>query len=403
MLTAPVFTDAISLEDELYGRSKAERDTISSSNSIKQVEYSVDKPLNREPSVKKLVASFLTPADISFDRNHGPIPHLSADSHRVQVDGLVSNPLALSVHQLAREFPQHEVVCALACAGNRRHTMRTMLKEVEGIDWGDAAVMNCKWKGPRLRDVLLRAGVREDARKDGLYVEFSCYQVKCQDDDWFGASVSLERCLGEDGDAILALEMNDAPLPANHGYPVRVILPGIVGARWVKWLDRITVSDHESPNFYQQLDYKVLPPTVVDQESAQPFWEQIPPMSDMPINSVVAVPEDNETVVLSSSGVMEIKGYAVPNGAGGPVTRVQVSMDGGKTWIDARIEESGQGNRRWCWVLWTAAVCPERGTGREVLSRAFDAGGHVQVEHSQWNLRGVGYDGYGRARNLTII
>ncbi|GIC90161.1 putative sulfite oxidase [Aspergillus udagawae] len=366
-----------------------------------QIDYSVDKPLNREPPAKQLVASFLTPAGVSYDRNHGPIPHLSAESHKVLVDGLVSNPLSLSVQQLAREFHQHEVICALECAGNRRHTMRTMLKEVQGIDWGDAAVMNCKWRGPRLREVLLRAGVRED--EDGLHVEFSCYQVKCQEDEWFGASVPLQRCLREDGDAILALEMNDAPLPVNHGYPVRVILPGIVGARWVKWLDRITVSDHESPNFYQQHDYKVLPPVAVDQESAQPFWEQTPPMSDMPINSVVAVPEDDETVVLSSSEVMEVKGYAVPHGADGPVTRVQVSVDGGRTWVDAKIEEAGQGNRRWCWVLWTAVVCPERGTGREVLSRAFDAGGNVQVEHSQWNLRGVGYNGYGRARNLTII
>ncbi|PKX96507.1 putative sulfite oxidase [Aspergillus novofumigatus IBT 16806] len=335
-----------------------------------QVEYSVDKPLNREPPAKQLVASFLTPADISYDRNHGPIPHLSADSHKVHIDGLVSTPLSLSIQQLANEFPQHEVVCALECAGNRRHTMRTMLKEVQGIDWG-----------MRLED------------EKGLHVEFSCYQVKCQEDEWFGASVPLERCLREDGDAILALQVNDAPLPVNHGYPVRVILPGIVGARWVKWLDRITVSDHESPNFYQQHDYKVLPPSAVDQESAQPFWAQTPPMSDMPINSVVAVPEDNATVALSSSGVMEVKGYAVPHGADGPVTRVQVSVDGGRTWIDAKIDEAGQGNRRWCWVLWTAAVCPEVGTGREVLSRAFDAGGNVQVEHSQWNLRGVGYNG----------
>jgi sulfite oxidase len=149
--------------------------------------------------------SFVTPADISYDRNHGPIPHLSADSHKVHVDGLVSHPLSLSIQQLASEFPQHEVICALECAGNRRHTMRTMLKEVQGIDWGDAAVMNCKWRGPRLRDVLLRAGVREDGK--GLHVEFSCYQVKCQEDEWFGASVPLERCLREDGDAILALEV----------------------------------------------------------------------------------------------------------------------------------------------------------------------------------------------------
>lgn len=85
--------------------------------------------------------------------------------------------------------------------------MRTMLKEVEGIDWGDSAVMNCKWKGPRLRDVLLKAGVKDSGRET-LHVAFSSYKVKCQEDDWFGGSVPLERGMREDGEAILALEVS---------------------------------------------------------------------------------------------------------------------------------------------------------------------------------------------------
>ncbi|GES58172.1 sulfite oxidase [Aspergillus terreus] len=347
-------------------------------------EYSEQSPLNREPPTRALVSSFVTPSDIAYDRNH------------------VSQPLALSIHQLATEFPQHEVTCALECAGNRRHTMRTLLKEVEGIDWGDAAVMNCKWRGPRLRDVLVRAGVQCN-NTDSLHVAFSCYQVKCQDDDWFGGSVPLERCLREDADVILALEMNDAPLPYNHGYPVRAILPGIAGARWVKWLDRITVQDHESTNFYQRHDYKVLPPEAVDSASAEPFWDRTPAMCDMPINSVVAVPADGETVTLSPAGTVEVKGYAVPQGADGPVTRVQVSSDG-RSWVDAEIQASSSPDEgKWCWVLWKAEVPLERGCGREILSRAYDAGGNSQREHSQWNLRGVGYNGYGRARNLTVL
>ncbi len=93
--------------------------------------------------------------------------------------------------------------------------MRTMLKEVEGIDWGDAAVMNCRWKGPRLRDVLHRAGVRPGQAQSGaetengttLHVAFSSYQVPCQNDKWFGGSVELERGLSEDADVVLALEV----------------------------------------------------------------------------------------------------------------------------------------------------------------------------------------------------
>ncbi|KAL4882212.1 Oxidoreductase, molybdopterin-binding domain-containing protein [Aspergillus karnatakaensis] len=371
-----------------------------------KTEYSVENPLNREPSVKELVSSFLTSGSISYDRNHGPVPHLSASTHSVQVDGLVSHPLRLTIDQLATDFPQHEVWCALECAGNRRHTMRTMLKEVEGIDWGDAAVMNCKWKGPRLRDILLRAGI--DETRPGQHVAFSSYQVKCQEDEWFGGSVELERGLNGDAEVILALEMNDAPLEPNHGYPVRVVLPGIAGARWVKWLDRITVQNEESSNFYQRRDYKVLPAEAVDRDAAEPFWDQTPAMAAVSINSVVAVPEDNETVRRTKSGKLEVKGYAVPQGSNGPVTKVEVSSDGGKTWVDAELGTSGPDHpvgdkaRKWCWTLWRAEIDIDPGTEKEVVSRAFDAGGNQQAEHSQWNLRGVGYSGYGRARNLTV-
>lgn len=125
--------------------------------------------------------------------------------------------MSLTPAQLRSEFPQHEVTCALECAGNRRHTMRTMLREVEGIDWGDAAVMNCKWKGPRIRDILLRAGLKDvvnDPSRE-IHVAFACYQVKCQDADWFGSSVTLERCMRENGEAILALEVGLAGMFAS--------------------------------------------------------------------------------------------------------------------------------------------------------------------------------------------
>ncbi|KAL2810960.1 Oxidoreductase, molybdopterin-binding domain-containing protein [Aspergillus granulosus] len=358
--------------------------------------YSVDDPLNREPSLKELVSSFITLGSLSYDRNHGPIPYVEACTHVVTIDGLVSNPLRLTVEELATKFPQHEICCALECAGNRRHTMRTMLKEVDGLDWGDAAVMNCNWSGPRLKDILRHAGVHE--ARPGLHVAFSSYQVECQDDQWFGGSIEIERALSNDAEVILALEMNGAPLEPNHGYPVRVVLPGIVGARW----------DQESTNFYQRRDYKVLPEEAVDRDAAEPFWDKTPAMCEVPINSVIAVPEDNETIILSKLGKYEVKGYAVPQGPDGPITRVQVSSDGGESWVDALIESprlgasAGDMVNKWCWVLWKVDIEIEKGSGREVLSRAFDAGGNHQAEHSQWNLRGVGYSGYGRARHLTV-
>lgn len=181
-----------------------------------------------------------------------------------------------------------------------------------------------------------------------------------------------------------------------------MVLPGIVGARWVKWLDRITVQDAESPNFYQQRDYKILPPDVTDHSSAEKQFENTPPMYDTPINSIVAVPADGETVSLSPSGMVETKGYAVPQGADGPVIRVEVSGDGGTTWTDAELSGASH-EMKWCWVLWKAQIKMAVGNRREILSRAIDARGNTQQEHSQWNLRGVGYSGYGRAEDLTVV
>ncbi|KKA17264.1 Sulfite oxidase, partial [Rasamsonia emersonii CBS 393.64] len=202
----------------------------------------------------------------------------------------------------------------------------------------------------------------------------------------------------------VATQMNDEPLTVNHGFPVRAVIPGVAGARWVKWLDRITVQKEESTNYYQRHDYKILPPDVTNSDEAEKHWDRVPAMEEMPVNSVVAVPDDNETVQLPPSGIVEVRGYAVPQGYHGPVTRVEVSTDSGKSWIDAELDGSASlQNRKWCWVLWTASVRMTRGAGKEILSRATDAGGNTQQEHSQWNLRGVGYNGYGASRNLTIV
>lgn len=139
---------------------------------------------------------------------HSPIPYIDGEKHRVEVDGEVSKTLSLSLSDL-KALPQHTVICALQCAGNRRHTMRTKLKEVQGIDWFDGAVMNCKWRGPRLCDVLLKAGMRIPQNKwKEAHVAFACFQTPTQDDDWYGSSILLERAMREDADVILALEVS---------------------------------------------------------------------------------------------------------------------------------------------------------------------------------------------------
>lgn len=122
------------------------------------------------------------------------------------MDGNVQTKLKLSVNQLQKEFTQHEITSALQCAGNRRHTMRTQLKEVNGIDWGEGAVMNCSWKGPKLKDILRRAGLTVSDFKE-QHAAFSCFQTPVQGEDWYGGSVELSRAMDDSADILIALEV----------------------------------------------------------------------------------------------------------------------------------------------------------------------------------------------------
>ena len=124
--------------------------------------------------------------------------------------------MTLTIEKLKTQFVQHEVVSALQCAGNRRHTMRTLLKEVNGLDWGDAAVMNCKWKGPRLKDILDQAQVNIGTG----HVAFSCYKTRVQGTDWYGGSIELARAMKEEADVLVALEV---PRPTSNSRQLRRI------------------------------------------------------------------------------------------------------------------------------------------------------------------------------------
>ena len=183
-------------------------------------------------------------------------------------------------------------------------------------------------------------------------------------------------------------QMNGETLSQSHGYPVRALIPGIIGARSVKWLDRITVSRQPSQNFYQQHDYKVLPPDATSPSIAEEkdYWSKVPAMMDNQINSVIGDPEDEETVRRDENGKVKCRGYAIPGGDGGPVVKVEVSGDEGGNWVEARL---GRDGGRWSWRLWECEVEVQAGEGRRLFSKATDRKGNVQMEErSQWNLRG---------------
>jgi len=274
--------------------------------------------------------------------------------------------------------------------------------------------MNCEWRGPRLADVLARAGVRAEMRDGaGAWLGFAvlaCYETPCQDDGWYGAGVPLARVMDEECDVVLALEMNGRPLSPEHGAPLRAIVPGVAGARSVKWLNRVTVQLADCSNYYQTHDYKILPPEADNIAKAKKWWGLVKPMMDLPVNSIVGLPKSGSIVVRDEDGMVEVKGYAVPAGGQGPVQRVDVSGDGGNTWVQAELDfgghdagtEKGMRKLRWSWCLWRARVKLDKGEAKRIVSRAVDWGGNEQSEHGQWNLRGVAFNAWGMVQDLKM-
>ncbi|KEF56632.1 uncharacterized protein A1O9_06821 [Exophiala aquamarina CBS 119918] len=197
--------------------------------------------------------------------------------------------VSLSMSDLETQFEQHPVTCALQCAGNRCHEMHSRFSEVSGIDWGGGV----DW--PAAEGCAAGGGCRRQRK----WRWFECNASKVQEDDWYGGSIPLGVAMDEKREVLLALKMNNSPLTPRHGYPVRTIIPGIIGARSVKWLDTIALSSRESQNFYQQHDYKILPPSATSREQAEALglWDagRIPPMMDVAVNSVVAVPSADDT------------------------------------------------------------------------------------------------------------
>lgn len=193
------------------------------------------------------------------------------------------------------------------------------------------------------------------------------------------------------GDVILAYEMNGQPLPRDHGYPIRVIVPGVVGARNVKWLGRIYVSKNESDSHWQQGDYKGFSPST-DWNNVD--FSKSPAIQNMPVTSAICTPKAGQDVTIDDGYVL-VKGYAW-SGGGNQIVRVDVTADGGKTWMVADLEPEGEKlneyGRHWAWSLWTAKIPVDRNLKEmEIWSKAVDSNYNVQPEtfENTYNLRGV--------------
>ena len=324
-------------------------------------------PLNCETSVPTLIGSVVMPSAHFYVRNHFHIPNLDATAFRLKVGGLTDRPLNLSLADL-RQMPSRSLVVTLECAGNGRSAFTP---PADGEKWNVGAVSTAEWTGVPLVEVLDRAGIRFGARAvlfrgaDGGTLDGQTAPIR------FERSLELDQA--RDGEVLLTYAMNGEPLPLQHGYPLRLIVPGWYAVASVKWLTEIELIDRPFDGHYQADKYHF-------------EWQRDgslvrEPVTLQRVRALITEPVHNQEV---RSGDLVIRGVAWSGAA--PIARVEVSVDG-NTWQDARLVSE---RKRFSWQWWEVVT---RVTGPRDLvlrARATDLAGRTQPEQAEWNRLGYG-------------
>jgi sulfite oxidase len=330
------------------------------------------EPFNAETGLTALAEGPLTATDAFYVRGHGAVPEIEPAIWRLRVHGQVERELDLSLATLREAFREREVTATLQCAGNHRAGLMSIRAIPGEAPWGPGATGTATWTGVALADVLELAGPLRGAAHVGFDGADLCPEAKPV--QRFGGSIPLDKARRPE--VLLAWGMNGAPLPAVHGAPLRVVVPGYIGARSVKWLERIEVRSKPWQGYFQHVAYRLLP------EDGAPGPGAGMPLGLVALNADVLSPADGDTV---AAGPVDVRGYAF---AGGErhVARVDVSVDGAVTWSQAELlEDLG----RWAWRHWRITVDLPAGE-HEILVRAWDSSAATQPEDEAalWNPKG---------------
>jgi len=310
----------------------------------------------------------LTPPGLHYLLIHFDIPYLEADSWRLTVDGLVDRPFTLDLAAL-RARPARTVRVTMECAGNGRARLDP---RPVSQPWLVEAVGTAEWTGASLRDILSDAGVDPP----GVDVVFTGadHGVERGVEQDYQRSLTLAETAEED--VILAYEMNGSPLAPQHGFPVRLVAPGWYGMAHVKWLTRIEVVGEPFTGFQQAVAYRFR------QESG----EEGDPVTRMAPRALVIPPGFPDFMSRSRivrPGPVALEGRAWSGRS--PVQRVEVTVDGGQSWLDAEFEPDD--GHRWAWRRFRADW--EATPGSYVVgARAISADGDASPVEPPWNRGG---------------
>jgi len=336
--------------------------------------------ITRPPNFETPVSYFdapITPNDAFFVRYHlaGIPARIDVQQWKVAVGGEgVTTPMQLGFADLQTGFEQVEVTAVCQCAGNRRGLS---IPHVPGVQWGLGAMGNAVWRGPRLKDVLAKAGLKPGVVE--IVVDGADGAVLTGTPD-FVKSVPLTKAVDEN--TIIALQMNGGPLPQFNGFPARLIVPGWVGTYWMKHLISVQAVTKPYDGFWMKAAYRIptgMFPTVqrfATQENAMNT-----PITEMVVNSLIVTPAEGSRVRVGEA--VNVTGVAWDGGYG--IRSVAVSTDNGATWREAAL---GSDLGRFAFRPWSYRFTAEAPGARTILAKATNRLGETQVDALIFNPAG---------------
>jgi DMSO/TMAO reductase YedYZ molybdopterin-dependent catalytic subunit len=307
----------------------------------------------------------ITPVGLHYLLIHFDIPHVDPQSWRLEVGGQVTRPLSLTLDGL-KARPTQTLAVTLECAGNGRSLLEP---RPLSQPWVNEAVGTAEWTGTPLRPILEEAGL------EGGEVVFTGLDRGVQGDveHDYERSLPVDEALRDD--VLLAWAVNGQELPPQHGYPLRLVVPGWYGMTHVKWLRSITVADGPFTGWQQDVAYRL---RQSEEEQGEPVTRMLPRSLLVP----PGIPDFLTRTRRVAPGRHVLEGRAWSGQ--GEITRVEVSADGAQTWADATL---GSAPSPYAWRGWTYEWDAQPGA-HELCPRATDAAGNVQPLDSPWNFDG---------------
>jgi DMSO/TMAO reductase YedYZ molybdopterin-dependent catalytic subunit len=317
------------------------------------------QPRNLEYPVSEL-RNAIVPNEHFFVRSHFDVPDVDVRAWRLKVEGAVDKPLELSYDEIAA-LPSRSLTATLECAGNGRVHLTP---PVPGLQWGQGAVGNAEWGGVTLAAILEKAGLKNSAVEvilEGIDKGQVNVDPKSPGPIHFARSVPIDKAKKDE--VLLAYKMNGETLPASHGYPLRAVVGGWYGMASVKWLQRIIVTDKPFNGFWQSLDYSYF-----ERRDGLPTLKSITVMQP---KAILARPGLHEVIAAGKPFPMFGAAWAGERA----VAKVDVSLDGGKTWSAAKLLGEPKPLQ---WVFWQYDWQKPAQGPASIVARATDDTGATQ-------------------------